>query len=124
MRRASEASLFFFGFPRKIKPLHNGSYEHRVLKTKHHSVPGMFVCVIQHRNCPLRTTILNAHGTNASPDGLCTCTHTSEAFSCWFCCNTFRVDRVRRGNVYLGDQAKSCSPTDQSLRKFKDGFGY
>ena len=30
MRRASEASLFFLGFPRKKKPLHNGSYEHRV----------------------------------------------------------------------------------------------
>ena len=34
MRRASEASIFFLGFPRKRKPLHNGSYEHRVPKTK------------------------------------------------------------------------------------------
>ena len=32
MRRASEASLFFLGFPREKKPLHNGSYEHRVPK--------------------------------------------------------------------------------------------
>ena len=48
----------------------------------------MFVCVlvfvivsvIQHRNWPLRSIILNAHGTNASPDGLCTRTHTNEAF--------------------------------------------
>ena len=32
MRRASEASVFFLGFPRKKKPLHNGSYEHRVPK--------------------------------------------------------------------------------------------
>ena len=32
MRRASEAGLFFFGFPRKKKPLHNGSYEHRLPK--------------------------------------------------------------------------------------------
>ena len=28
MRRASEASLFFLGFPREKKPLHNESYEH------------------------------------------------------------------------------------------------
>ena len=34
MRRASEASLFLLGFPRKKKPLHNGSYEHRVPKIK------------------------------------------------------------------------------------------
>ena len=80
----------------------------------------MIVCVIQHRNRPLRSTILNAHGTNASPDGLCTSTHTNEAFSCWFCCNSFRVDRARRGNVCLEDQAKACSPTDQPVRKFKD----
>ena len=70
-------------------------------KTKHSSVPGMSVCVIQHRYWPLRSTILNAHGTNASPDGLCTRTHTNEAFSYWFCCSSFRVDRARRGNVCL-----------------------
>ena len=34
MRRASEAILFFLGFPRKKKPLHNGSYEHKVPKNK------------------------------------------------------------------------------------------
>ena len=32
MRRASEASLFFLGFPRKKKPLHNGSYENPFAK--------------------------------------------------------------------------------------------
>ena len=69
-------------------------------KTKYFSVC-VFICVIQHRNWPLRSTILNAHGTNASPDGLCTRTHTNEAFSCCFCCNSFRVDRARRGNVCL-----------------------
>ena len=84
---------------------------------------GMLVCVIQHRNWPLRSTILNSHGTNASPDGLCTRTYTNEAFSCWFCCNSFRVDRSRRGNVCLEDQAKACSPTDEPVRKFKDGLG-
>ena len=116
MRRASEESLFLLGFPRKKQSLHNGSYEHRIgcqkCKTKHYSVPGMcvcvIVCVIQHRNWPLRSAILNAHGTNASPDGLCTHTHTNEAFSCWFCCNSFRVDRARRGNVCLEDQGKAA----------------
>ena len=34
MRRASEAGLFFLGFPRIKKPLHNGSYEHRVPRKK------------------------------------------------------------------------------------------
>ena len=82
----------------------------------------VIVGVIQHRYWPLRSTILNAHGTNASPDGLCTRTHTKEAFSCWFCCNSFRVDRARRGNVCLEDQAKACSPTDQPVRKFKDSL--
>ena len=35
----------------------------------------------------------------------------------------FRVDRARRGNMCLQDQAKACSPTDQPVRKFKDGLG-
>ena len=64
----------------------------------------LYVCVIQHRNWPLRPTILNAYGTNASPDGPCTRTHTNEAFSCWFCSNSFRVDRARRENVCLSSQ--------------------
>ena len=36
----------FSVFPRKNKTLHNGSYKHNVpkIKTKHRSVPGMFVC--------------------------------------------------------------------------------
>ena len=123
---------FFPWFSDEKKPLHNGSYEHRVPKIKNQTLfctrdvcacDCVIVCVIQHRNWPIRSTILNVHGTNASPDGLCTRTHTNEAFSCWFCCNSFRVDRVRRGNVCLEDEAKSCSPTDQPVRKFKDGLG-
>ena len=46
MRRASEASLFVLGFPRKKKPLHNGSYEHRVPKIKKQNIIlYTFLCV-------------------------------------------------------------------------------
>ena len=34
------------------------------------------MCIIQHRNRPLKSTALNAHGTDASADGLCARTHT------------------------------------------------
>ena len=99
--RVSEATEAIFCLWAK-KPLHNGSYDHRVPKIKNQTLfCTRDVCVIQHRNWPLSSTILNAHGTNASPDGLCTRTHTNEAFSCWFCCNSFGVDRARRGNVCL-----------------------
>ena len=112
MRHASEASLFFLGFPRKKKTLHNGSYEHRVPKIKiiwkkntlfctRYVGVGVCMCVVQHRSWPLRSTILNAHGTNAGPDGLCTRTHTNEAFSCSFCCKSFSIDRAWRVNVCL-----------------------
>ena len=33
------------------------------------------------------------------------------------------LNRARRGNVCLEDQAKACSPTDQPVLKFKDGLG-
>ena len=81
MRRASEASFFLLDFPWKMKPLYNGSYEHRVPKIKNKTF-FCTMCVIQHRNWPLKSTILDTHGTNASPGGLCTRTHTNEAFSC------------------------------------------
>ena len=80
----------------------------------------LFICVIQHRNWPLRSIILTAYGNSASPDGLCTRTHTNEAFSWWFCGNSFRVDRARRGNVCLSSQGML---SDQPVRKFKDGLG-
>ena len=81
---------------------------------KKKTVPG--TCLLQHRDWSLRSTILNAHGTKSSPDGLCTRTHTKEAFSCWFCGNSFRIDGARRGNVCF-------SPTNQPVRKFKGGLG-
>ena len=96
---ARSAKHFFLGFPRKKKPLHNGSCE--ACRVPFFYFPCKCVCIIQHRNRPLRSTALNAHGTNGSPDGLCTRTHTNEAFSCWFCCKLFRVHRARRGNVCL-----------------------
>ena len=104
--RESEATKAIFCLQAR-KTLHSGSYEHRVAKIKNGTFFCMYVfsficlCVIQYRNWPLRSTILNAHGTNASSDGLCTRRHANEAFSSWFCCNSFRVDRARRGNVCL-----------------------
>ena len=92
--RGSEATEIAFCLQAK-KPLHNGSYEHRVPEKQNKTF--FCTCLIQHRNWPLRSTILNVHGTNASPDGLCTRTHTNEAFSCWFCCKSFTVDRASRG---------------------------
>ena len=44
MRRASEAIHFFLGFPSKKKPLHNGSYEHRVPKIKNETFFCTRVC--------------------------------------------------------------------------------
>ena len=85
------------------------------------------VCVIQHRNWPLRSTILNAHDTNASPDGLCTRTHTNEAFSCWFCCKSFRVD-LEIDLVWCGDRKsrRICvrAENDSALRGHRNRAGF
>ena len=37
--------------------------------------------------------------------------------------SAFRVDRARRGNVCIEDQAKACSHTDQPVRKYKYSSG-
>ena len=85
----------------------------------------MFLCVIVCDSTPYwphGSTILNAHGTNASPDGLCTRTHTNEAFSCWFCCKSFRVDRARRGNVCQARQRVfrgMAGPCLKSLERYQ-----
>ena len=81
MRRASDASLFFLGFPRKRKPLHNGSYEHRVPKIQKQNILLYNVCVIQH---PLPSTALNAHGTNCTADGFYARTHINEPYLCYY----------------------------------------
>ena len=44
----------------------------------------MYVCVIQHRNWPLRSTILIAHGTNCSADGFYARTHINEPYLCYY----------------------------------------
>ena len=105
--RENEATETVFCLQAK-KPLHSGSYEHMVPKIRIKQTffctrdVHLFICVIRHRNWPRRSTILNAHGTNASPDGLCTRTYTNEPFSCWFCGNSFRVDRVFSSLVFRG----------------------
>ena len=59
----------------------------------------MGLCVIRHRFRPLWSTALNAYVINASLDGLSARTHTDESFSCWYCCNSFRVCRARCGSM-------------------------
>ena len=88
MRRAKREarSLFFLGFPGENKPLHNGSCE--ACRVPFFYFLCMFLCIRQHRHWPLRSTAFNAHGTNASPDGLCARTNNNEAFSCWSCCKS------------------------------------
>ena len=87
------SELFFLGFPREKKPLHNGSYERRVPKIKNQTLfctrdvcacDCVIVCVIQHRNWPIRSTILNAHGTNCSADGFYARTHINEPYLCYY----------------------------------------
>ena len=77
------------------------------------------VCVIQHRNWQLRSTILNAHGTNASLDGLChiLAKPSRVGFA------VIRLELIEPGAEACVYQAKACSPTDQPVRKFKDSLG-
>ena len=43
-----------------------------------------YVCVIQHRNWPLRSTILNVHGTNCSADEFYARAHINEPYLCYY----------------------------------------
>ena len=128
MRRTSEASLVFVGFPRKKKPLNNGSYEHRVPKKKlkkniilyegYVCDSGMcvgFNIVIGHLGRP--------YSTHTAPTPVLTDSvhaHILTKPSCAGFAVIRLVDRARRGNVCLEDQA--CSPTDQPVRKFEDSL--
>ena len=42
------------------------------------------MCVIQHSNWPLRSTVLNAPGTNCSADGFYARTHIDEPYLCYY----------------------------------------
>ena len=72
------------------------------------------MCVIQHRNWPLRSIILNAHGTNCSADGFYARTHINEPYSC-YCV-------VCRSNLAEAD-AETCvftGPVTQAGTRFCD----
>ena len=128
--RGGEATEAFFAFRQKsLFITGRTSIGCPKYKTKHFSVPGMFICLfvclficmIQHRNWPLRSTMLNAQGTNASPDGLCTRTHTTKPSLAGFA--VIRLELIEPGAATCVYQAKACSPTDQPVGKFKDGLG-
>ena len=94
----------------------------KIKKSKHFSVPGMFICVIQHRNghlgrpysthtapMPARTGSVHAHIlTKPSRAGFA----------------VIRLELIEPGAATcFEDQAKACSPTDQPVRKFKNSLG-
>ena len=98
-REARSAKPFFPWFSKGKNSLFITGHARRVGCLFIFSVCLFLCCVRQHRNRPPRSTAFNAHGTNASPNGLCARTHNNEAFSCWSSCKSFRVGRARRGNM-------------------------
>ena len=82
----------------------------------------MFVCVIQHRNWPLRSTILNAHGTNCSADGR---THINEPYLCYYVvCRSKLAEADAETCAFTGPVTQSgprfCD--FQKLKKLINGF--
>ena len=72
------------------------------------------MCVIQHRNWPLRPTILNAHGTNCSADWFYARTNINEPYLCYYV--------VCRSNLAEAD-AETCiftGPVTQAGPRFCD----
>ena len=67
------------------------------------------------------STILNAHGTNASPDGLVHAHILTKPSRPGFAVICFEL--IEPGAETCVYQAKSCSPTDQPVRKLEDGLG-
>ena len=111
-------------------PLHNGSYEHRVSKIQDliffctrdvHSLICLFICVINivigdldrpysthTAPMPVLTGSVHAHKlTKPSRAGFA----------------VIRLELIEPGAATCAYQAKACSPTDQPVRKFKDGLG-
>ena len=99
---ARERAIFSLVFQGKKKPLHNGSYEHRVPKIKNKTFScTRYVCVIQH---PLPSTTLNAHGTNCSAAPIAVPTGSTHAHilaspTCALRGMSFKVGGCRCGNV-------------------------
>ena len=76
--------------------------------------------MIRHRNWPLRSTILNAHGTNASPDGSLHAHILTKPSRAGFA--VIRLELIEPGAETCVYQAEAWSPTDQPVHKFKDGL--
>ena len=136
MRRASEASLFFLGFPRKKKPFHNGSYEHRVSKIKNQTLfSARYVCVgclcgcvgvcmcvwfnivIGHLGRPYSTHTAPMPVLTGSVHAHIRTKPSRAGFA------VIRVELIEPGAETCVYQAKAWSPTDQPVRKFNDGLG-
>ena len=76
--------------------------------------------MIQHRNWPLRSTILNAHGTPVVTGSVHADILTKPSRAGFA---VIRLELIEPGAATCVYQAKACSPTDQPVRKFKDGLG-
>ena len=91
-------SLFVFRFPRKKKPLDNGSCEAC-------RVVFYFLCMFVSLSVSVNIVISHLgrpHSTHTAPmPSPMGSVHAqnNEAFSCGSCCKSFRADRARRGNV-------------------------
>ena len=80
----------------------------------------MSVCVIQHRNWPLRSTILNTHGMRVLTGSVHADILTKPSRAGFA---VIRLELIEPGAATCVYQAKACSPTDQPVRKFRDGLG-
>ena len=76
--------------------------------------------MIQNSNWPPRSTILNAHGTNASSTGSVHAHILTKPSRAGFA--VIRLELIEPGAETCVYQAKACSPTDQPVRKFKEGL--
>ena len=87
----------------------------------------MYVCVIQHRNWPLRSTILSAHGTNCSAEGFYARTHINEPYLCYYvvCCSKL-AEADAETCVFTGPVTQAA-PRFFDFQKFKQlikGFSF
>ena len=86
------------------------------IKTKHSSV---HVCVIQHHDWPLRSTTLNARGTNCSADGFYARTHINEPYLCYYVvCRSKLAEADAETCVFTGP-VTPAGPRFCGFQKFK-----